>query len=95
MAREVEYKEVERVVKQQEEIETFHCDKCGREVWKDNSDGDDLNYLEVLLNPDECVSYGHGRDYCPECAGFIWDAICQLIGADPESLSKDSLAGRY
>lgn len=92
MAREVTYQKVEKRVTEEEEIETIRCDGCGQKVFRD--DEPFANDLRIFLNPNECVSQGHGRDYCTECLDPIWQAICKLTGADPGSLSKESLEGR-
>ena len=91
MARERKYEEV--TVTKRKAVDTFNCDGCGRELIEGDYNGDEVNDLRVYLNPHECVSFGHGRDYCTECVKPIWDAICKLIGADPDSESKESLEG--
>jgi uncharacterized protein YycO len=65
--------------------ETITCDKCGA-VYDENDWA--VNELDVRLDPEQCVSYGHRRDYCADCAAVIWAAICALIGADPDSEVK-------
>ena len=95
MARNVKYEEVKQEVTRQVVTETFTCDGCGQEISVDGIDGDYANDLRVYLNPNECVNHGHGRDYCTECLKPIWDAICKLIGADPDDQSKASLGDRY
>lgn len=61
------------------------CDSCGKplERW-----GEEDNELVVSVNPEQCVSFAHRRDYCNECADRIWAGICTLIGADPDSEEK-------
>jgi RNase P subunit RPR2 len=68
---------------------TITCDRCGvicRPA--------DANQIIVMLDPDECVSYRHGRDYCAACASVMWEGICEVIGADPDDEGGfDDIAG--
>lgn len=64
--------------------QTIICDQCGAVISRD----DEMwfaNELEILLNPQECVSSQHTRDYCNNCLEPIWLGICELIGADPDA----------
>lgn len=95
MVRKMQYQE--KLIERKEIVsyETIHCDKCGVEVSTDPEEDIEnfANDLRIYLNPDECVNFGHGRDYCTTCVRAIWEAMCGLIGADPDSENKDSLPG--
>jgi hypothetical protein len=76
-----------------EETTTIRCDKCGREISDEigDTEDDDLypQTLEVALNQNLCVREGaFRRDYCRLCLIPIWNSICELIGADPDDISR-------
>lgn len=62
---------------------TYRCDKCGKEISREDNYGDYAHELMISLDQDECVSYLRQRDYCPDCIEGIWNAINEIIGADP------------
>jgi len=69
--------------------EYYKCDKCGRDLNREDNTGDDFpNELRIYLNPDECVHQQFRRDYCTDCLKPIWDAICAAISADPDDLAQ-------
>jgi hypothetical protein len=76
---------VPKTVQTFEEIATYTCDKCGEQY---EEDAYFVSELEVWLDREECVSYGHKRYYCGNCTKPIWDGICALIGANPDSEHK-------
>jgi len=57
------------------------CDACGVQFdrWSQMT-----NEVYVALDPGECVSYVHRRDFCAEHSRAVWEAICRAIGADPD-----------
>jgi hypothetical protein len=62
---------------------TFTCDKCGVETFEHK---EPYNCeVKVGMNEDDCVSSLFRRDYCPECLGPKWAALCAILGADPET----------
>lgn len=84
---------VERVVEVHDE-DARTCDKCGRDISADpavflQDQGAAAMELFIYLNPDECVYTAFRRDYCPSCLEPLWQALCRLIGADPEQDGKD------
>lgn len=91
MARQVKRVEKVRVY---ETDEDRTCDKCGRAISTDpavflEDQNKAAQELLIYLNPEECVHYGKRRDYCPDCLDPIWNAICELIGADPDMDGDD------
>jgi hypothetical protein len=60
---------------------TVTCDRCGAESerWHEGT-----NELVIALDPEECVSYVHRRDYCGDCASYIWAGICAIVGVSPD-----------
>jgi uncharacterized Fe-S center protein len=61
------------------------CDKCGAAIAVDAIDmeNDYAHELIIQLDQEECVHFSRIRDYCPACLAPIWEAICELIGSDP------------
>lgn len=65
-------------------VTDYTCDQCGKPISREDHDGDYAHELQVGLDMQECVSFFRQRDYCPACLGPIWQAICKLIGGDPD-----------
>lgn len=68
-------------------VEHRYCDYpgCKTEIVEDPSIGRNGNELLLALDPDECVSYLHRRDYCTRHISSIWSAMCRVIGANPDA----------
>ena len=67
----------------------YRCDSCGGPISPDGTDDAGnafANELTVMLNPDECMCVIHGRDYCTACLRPLWEALCKIIGADPDAI---------
>lgn len=62
----------------------FFCDECGAALTDETH-----NELYAALNEGECVSLTRRRDYCNEHIGPIWEAINNMIVADPEQTGHD------
>jgi hypothetical protein len=60
---------------------TITCDKCGA-IYAEADRC--VNEIIVAMDQDECVSYVHRRDYCGDCSGAIWEAICAVISVNPD-----------
>jgi hypothetical protein len=61
------------------------CDKCGRQIDPEACEGDAVGHeMQIWLNPQQCVNFYRGRDYCDDCCKPIWEAINSLIGANPD-----------
>lgn len=67
----------------------YRCDKCGKEISREDHEGDYAHELLITLDQFECVSYLRERDYCPGCLEPIWLAINALIGGDPDTEHED------
>jgi hypothetical protein len=67
----------------------YACDKCGKSISPEEMDDLAANELVIRLNEEQCVSTMFRRDYCTECLEPIWEAICGLIGADPDTEGFD------
>lgn len=60
------------------------CDRCGTTYdERDNA----VNEIIIAMDPDECVSYAHRRDYCGDCADVIWKLMCAVIDVAPDAES--------
>lgn len=62
----------------------YTCDQCGIAISREDYDGDYAHELSIALDMDECVSFLRLRDYCPSCLDPIWQAVCKLIGGNPD-----------
>lgn len=63
---------------------TITCDKCGKPITYDDNWGDKVAH-EIVISLDgiQCVNFFRRRDYCDKCNTPIWEAINELIGAEP------------
>ena len=68
---------------------TYTCDGCGGEISPDDMDETFANELVIALNQDQCVCSIRRRDYCAACLEPIWQAISELIKADPDAEGDD------
>jgi hypothetical protein len=81
----------EHVREHETTVEDRYCDfpGCGVLIkleWWENLPGKPYAHeLVVYLDPEECVSFQHRRDYCPAHEQVVWTAICAAIGADPDA----------
>ena len=62
----------------------YRCDKCGREITREDHGDDYAHELNVWLDMEECVSFFRQRDYCPACLEPVWAALNGFLGTDPD-----------
>lgn len=73
-------------------VTAYTCDKCAAVFsQEDQDDGNGTSEIMIALDQDECVGAKHRRDYCADCAGPVWAAICAAIGEDPDRYERTGL----